>query len=89
MRCAKKPEETAKAYARLANAVRFLVCWQILDYTQAAISRDDTLKAMKLGIGGNDLRIAAILIENSAILVTRNTNDFQHVPGLTVEDWSS
>ena len=43
---------------------------------------------MKLNVRANDLRIAAIALENSAIVVSRNLRDFQRVPGLQVEDWS-
>jgi predicted nucleic acid-binding protein len=35
-----------------------------------------------------DLRIAAIVPENNATLVSRNLRDFQRVSGLVVEDWS-
>jgi tRNA(fMet)-specific endonuclease VapC len=43
---------------------------------------------MKLGVRTNDLRIAAIALGNSAIVVTRNRVDFERVPGLQVENWS-
>ncbi len=39
-------------------------------------------------IGPNDLKIAAICRANHVQLVTGNTNEFQRVPGLVVEDWS-
>lgn len=53
-----------------------------------AILRFDNLLAMKLGVCATDLRIAAVVLENGAALVTRNLRDFRRVPGLTIEDWS-
>jgi tRNA(fMet)-specific endonuclease VapC len=38
-------------------------------------------------IGGNDLMIAAIALRNGLILLTHNSNEFERVPGLSVEDW--
>jgi predicted nucleic acid-binding protein len=35
---------------------------------------------MKLNVGKNDLRIAAIAIVASAIVVTRNVLDFNRIP---------
>ena len=43
---------------------------------------------MKLGVKANDLRIAAIALENSAIVVTRNRIDFERVPELRIENWA-
>lgn len=89
LRQARLPKDVAHAYYRLGTTVRFLGRWQILNLTQAAIARYETLKAMKLKIAGSDLRIAAITLEHNGILVSRNLRDFQRVPGLNVEDWSS
>ena len=38
-------------------------------------------------IGPNDLMIAAIAMANDAILITRNTREFERVIGLKIEDW--
>ena len=38
-------------------------------------------------IGPNDLMIAAITLASGLTLVTHNTDEFQRVPGLTIEDW--
>lgn len=40
-------------------------------------------------IGSNDLMIAAIAIANHLTLITRNTAEFQRVPGLQLEDWEA
>jgi tRNA(fMet)-specific endonuclease VapC len=89
IRQAKVPKDTAHAYLRLASTVRFLGRWQILSLTEPAIACFESLKALKLNVGGSDLRIAAIAPEHGGILVSRNLRDFQRVPGLIVEDWSA
>jgi tRNA(fMet)-specific endonuclease VapC len=85
----RRPEDIARAYNRLAEAVQFLAGWPILPYTEQAIVRADRLKAMRLNVRVMDLRIAAITLEHGGILVSRNLRDFQRVPGLTVENWAS
>jgi tRNA(fMet)-specific endonuclease VapC len=79
----------ASAYEHLARAVATLAGLPILAFTEAAILRYEQLKAAKLNVAKMDLRIAAIVLEHKAILVTRNSRDFQRVPELVFEDWTA
>ena len=38
-------------------------------------------------VGPLDLQIAAVALSNDLTLVTHNTKDFEHVPGLRLDDW--
>jgi tRNA(fMet)-specific endonuclease VapC len=60
----------------------------VLDFTQMAFEQFSALRQQCIRIGSQDLRIAAITLANTAILVTRNTRDFAQVPGLVIQDWS-
>ncbi len=44
-------------------------------------------RAKGLRIGTLDLRIACIVLEYDATLLTRNSVDFAKVPGLRFENW--
>jgi tRNA(fMet)-specific endonuclease VapC len=72
----------------LAATVRWLSKVQIVEFDEPAIRRCEQLKKLKLKVRKMDLRIAAIVLEHDAILVTRNMRDFRQVPGLRLEDWS-
>ena len=87
-RRARRPDEIARAYAHLGDAVVRLARWRILPYTESAIARVAALKALRLNVRLMDLRIASIALENGAVVVTRNQRDFRRVPGLSVDDWS-
>jgi tRNA(fMet)-specific endonuclease VapC len=89
IRKAKSAEKLAWAYRRLRVNVTFLSCLHILDYDQSAISRCEQLRKMKLKIKMTDLRIAAIVVDHNYVLVSRNRRDFERVPGLQLEDWST
>lgn len=60
----------------------------VQDYTDAAQVIFEKLRRQKLRIGSQDMRIAAITLATSSILVTRNAVDFNKVPGLTIQDWT-
>jgi tRNA(fMet)-specific endonuclease VapC len=88
VRKAQKPDQTAHAYESLARTVEACSGWRILPFPESAILRCDQLLASRLNVRKMDLRIAAIVLENKATLVTRNLRDFQRVPNLPLEDWS-
>jgi tRNA(fMet)-specific endonuclease VapC len=48
-----------------------------------------SLEAIGRSIGEADLWIAATARANSDVIVTNNTGEFERVPGLVVEDWST
>ena len=89
VRKAKNDTQLALAYSSLAQAVRFLSRLQILGFDEAAMRRCEQLRKAKIKIGRTDLRIAAVVLEHEAILVSRNLRDFRKVPGLQIEDWSA
>lgn len=88
LRRARKRDQLAAIYQRLTSAVRFLARFQILTFSEPAIVRFEQLRATHRRLGKNDLRIAAIVLEEGAVLATRNVRDFKQIKGLLVEDWS-
>jgi len=88
IRRAPAPERLIAAYASLHRAVGYFAQVNILDYSVDAANHFASLRAQRIRIGTQDLRIAAMTLAVSGILVTRNRVDFQQVPGLFLEDWS-
>jgi tRNA(fMet)-specific endonuclease VapC len=88
LRQANRPDAVARAYQQLADTVPVLNEQQILPFPVSAIARYEQLKAMRLNVRANDLRIAAIVLDFGGTLVTRNLRDFQRVPNLPLEDWT-
>jgi tRNA(fMet)-specific endonuclease VapC len=88
LRRAKTPQILAAVYQRMADTVCFYAPMRISSFTEPAIARYDELNSQKLQVRKTDLRIAAIVLEQNAVLVTRNLVDFQQIPGLVIEDWS-
>jgi tRNA(fMet)-specific endonuclease VapC len=72
----------------LNDAIRELSRFVLCNMTEAAVNRYDTLRRMKLNVGRNDLRLAALALELNATVVTDNIRDFGRVPGLSWVDWT-
>lgn len=79
----------AQAYARLSRGLNFYLQMECLPFDTAAATIFDQLRPLKNRIGTNDLSIAAIVLSVNGILITRNARDFQQVPNLVIEDWTT
>ena len=78
----------ANAYSLLSETVTFLSEFKALPFTRESqiIYRD--LKAQRIRVGTQDLRIASITLAHQGILLTRNFRDFDQVPHLICENWT-
>lgn len=76
------------AYQGLQDGVSFFNQVNVLPFDRDAYNCYTELLRQRIRIGTQDLRIAAIVISRNGILVTRNRQDFERVPGLVFEDWS-
>jgi tRNA(fMet)-specific endonuclease VapC len=88
VRQSKRVDRISAAYDGWVKAARSFKRFDVVGYSVSAIARFQQLKKLLPGIGGNDLRIAAIALEAGATVVTKNRADFGRVPGLTIVDWS-
>lgn len=83
------PEEYANAARRLNEMRLDFEERAVLPFDDRAVIEFKSLKAAKIRIGTMDLRIASIVLANSAMLISRNLSDHRKVPGLQVEDWTA
>lgn len=82
-----RPRAQIAAYARLIRTVESHARWPVLLLDEESATIFESLEKMRVRIGTNDLKIAAIALAHDAKLLTRNTRDFAKVPGLKFENW--
>jgi len=85
---AKKIDGLIHGYEKFERILLDFSRLNILGFDRAAAAEFNQLKALGVRIGTMDLRIASIAIANNMTLLTRNTVDFERVPGLRIEDWT-
>ncbi len=76
------------SFQKLLSAWERFVRMNVLLFDANALQCFHDLRRRRIRIGTNDLRIASIALTRNAKVVTRNLRDFEHVPGLVVEDWT-
>ena len=83
------PRDQIDAYTRFQRLFIFYATWNILEWDAAAVNVYESLRKAGVRVGTMDMKIASIALANNATLLTRNTNDFNRIPGLNIEDWLS
>jgi tRNA(fMet)-specific endonuclease VapC len=61
----------------------------VLPFDAKAIAVFEQLREQRVRVSTMDVRIAAIAMSHSLVLLTRNVSDFSKVPGLVMEDWTA
>jgi tRNA(fMet)-specific endonuclease VapC len=77
------------AYARLVESLHLFQQFPIVPFDSVCEAEYQRLRRLRLRIGSQDLRIAAIALVHQLIVVSGNQSDFAQIPGLTLEDWSA
>ena len=86
---ARTVEEQIQAYQRLHRHLDNYRQIPLLGFNEDTGEAFQQLRQARLGIGTMDLKRAAIALASGATLLSRNRVDFEKVPGLAVEDWST
>ncbi len=77
IRRSQDPHRQIHAYLRLQQLFRFFATWNVLEWSESAADRYNSLKAARVRVGTMDLKIAAITLANDATLLTRNRGGFR------------
>jgi len=78
-----------EAYRRLRNHLDNYRQIPVLDFDGSAAEVYQRLRRARVRIGTMDLKITAIVMSIDATLLSRNRRDFEKVPGLKTEDWTT
>ena len=82
-------EVRVRAYAKLAETIRFLNSINVQPFDQSCEAQFQSLLARRIRVGTRDLKIAATALAGKLTVVTRNRRDFEQIPGLAIVDWST
>lgn len=74
-------------YAELARLLDYFRAFTVALFDERAADQFDNLRAAKIRLGTMDLKIAAVALDNRALLLSANRRDFEQIPGLRVENW--
>ena len=85
---ARSGTDRIQGYAWLTATLQVISQFPIIAFDQASEHEFQQLLNLRLRIGTQDLKIAAIALAHKLTVLTRNRRDFGLVPGMTIDDWS-
>lgn len=72
----------------LARILRHFTVAPVIPFDAEAAAEFDSLRALRPRVATMDLRIASTARSRGLVLLTRNTADFEGIPGLITQDWT-
>lgn len=85
----KDARSLVRGYEKLEGILDSFARAQVLAFSDSAADVYEDLRRQRLRVGAMDLRIASIVISNQMTLLSNNTVDFERIPQLTFEDWTT
>lgn len=82
-------EKQISAYEKLARFLESYRYIPVIPFNKESGEVFQNLKSRKIKVGTMDLKIASITISHNALLISRNISDYDQIPNLRVEDWTS
>lgn len=76
-------------YRLLLESLDLLSQFLSVPYDIASENHFQHLRSVRLNVGTQDLKIAAVALANNIVLLTRNRRDFGRIAGLRIDDWSA
>jgi tRNA(fMet)-specific endonuclease VapC len=84
----KRIGDQVDGYRRLLRQLRNYCKAAVLPFEERAAGEFQRLRKLRPRTATMDLKIASVVMANDATLWTRNTRDFDGIPGLQVRDWT-
>lgn len=81
-------DELARGYGMFASLLLDFGRMNVLPFDAPAAEQFSQFRKLGVRIGTMDLRIGAIASVHGFTVLTRNTVDFERIPGLRIEDWT-
>jgi tRNA(fMet)-specific endonuclease VapC len=72
----KKVQDLVPIYAQLIELIEFYNKWRIVEFNDVAARIFNDLRAQKIRVGPQDLKIASIALAHDALLLSANLVDF-------------